>query len=81
MAIQKTIFGAKAPYTKQKFDGSLSLQQMPDTSAQATQATQRDIQALDAQYNLDRATAKMEADKRLLDQQIAEEKKRQEIVA
>ena len=42
MAIQKTIFGAKAPFKKQKFDGTLKLQQMPDTSAQAAQAATAD---------------------------------------
>ena len=62
MAIQKTIFGAKAPFKKEKFDGTLKLQQMPDTSAQAAQAAKQEMQALEAQYTLDRAAAKMEND-------------------
>tara|TARA_R100001163_G_scaffold26100_3_gene21267 strand:- start:339 stop:2888 length:2550 start_codon:yes stop_codon:yes gene_type:complete len=65
MAIQKTIFGAKAPFKKQKFDGTLKLQQMPDTSAQAAQAAKQEVQALEAQYTLDRAVAKLENDQAL----------------
>ena len=69
MAIQKTIFGAKAPFKKEKFDGTLKLQQMPDTSAQAAQAAKQEMQALEAQYTLDRAAAKLENQQALTVQQ------------
>ena len=69
MAIQKTIFGAKAQFKKEKFDGTLKLQQMPDTSAQAAQAAKQEVQALEAQYTLDRAAAKLENQQALTVQQ------------
>ena len=60
MAIQKTIFGAKAPFQKPKFDGNLRLQQMPDTSKQAAQPYFENVEALKQQYTFDSAAAKFE---------------------
>lgn len=60
MAIQKTIFGAKVPFQKPKFDGNLRLQQMPDTSKQAAQPYFENAEALKQQYAIDSAAAKFE---------------------
>jgi len=64
MAIQKTIFGAKAPFQKPKFDGNLSLQQMPDTSKQAAQPYYENVEALKQQYAIDSAAAEFEFEQR-----------------
>ena len=60
MAIQKTIFGAKVPFQKPKFDGDLRLQQMPDTSKQAAQPYFENVEALKQQYAIDSAAAEFE---------------------
>ena len=65
MSIQKTIFGVKAPYTKEKFDGQLQLQQMPDTSAQAAQPFKEEIEAATVQHTIDRAHAEFAYEKHL----------------
>ena len=59
MAIQKTIFGAKVPFQKPKFDGNLRLQQMPDTSKQAAQPYFENVEALKQQYTIDSAAASL----------------------
>ena len=65
MSIKKTIFGAKVPYAKQKFDGQLQLQQMPDTSAQAAQPFKEEIEAATVQHSIDRAHAEFAYEKHL----------------
>lgn len=64
MAIQKTIFGAKAPFQKPEFDGNLRLQQMPDTSKQAAQPYFENVEALKQQYAIDSAAAEFEFEQR-----------------